>query len=192
MKNSKHKHDPDAELIQQVAHGDENAFEKLVKTYQHAVFNTIYRYIGDYDDLEDVAQEVFVKVWRYAKNFKRKSKFSTWLYRITVNQCLNYRSKRKQRHVSLDEIMEKQKNPKPLIVEIDFGEREKAEVVRKAITELPERQRIALVLSKFEDKTYKEIVQIMGVSLSSVESLIFRARENLKKKLLPLVERREI
>jgi RNA polymerase sigma-70 factor (ECF subfamily) len=186
MKNSKHKHDSDIELIQQVAEGDEHAYEHLVKKYQHSVFNTIYRYIGDYDDLEDVAQEVFVKVWRYAKNFKRKSKFSTWLYRISVNQCLNYRSKHKKRHLSLDELTEKEKVPKSLIVEVDYEKRQKAEIVRKAVNELPERQRIALILSKFEEKSYKEIAEIMGVSLSAVESLIFRAKEFLKKKLLPM------
>jgi len=186
MKNSKHKPDSDAKLIQKVAEGDEGVFEQLVKRYQHAVFNTIYRYIGNYEDVEDIAQEVFIKVWRHAKSFKGKSKFSTWLYRIVVNQCLNYRSKYKKGLVSLDELTEKEKVPKSLIIEIDFEQRQKAEIVRKTVNDLPERQRIALVLSKFEDKSYKEIAKIMEISLSAVESLIFRAKEALKKKLIPL------
>ncbi len=178
--------DPDAELIQQVAQGNENAFEQLVKKYQHSVFNTIYRSIENYDDVEDVAQEVFIKVWRYAKSFKRKSKFSTWLYRIVVNQCLNYRRKHKQRLVSLDEMSEKEKIPESLIIEVDHEQRKKAEIVRNALNELPERQKITLVLSKYEGRTYTEIAEMMKVSVSSVESLIFRAKTSLKEKLLQL------
>jgi RNA polymerase sigma-70 factor (ECF subfamily) len=186
MRKNYNSDDTDAKLIKQVALGDENAFEQLVKKYQHAVFNTIYRYIGNYEDVEDIAQEVFIKIWQKAKSFKRKSKFSTWLYRIVVNQCLNYRSKHKQKLVSLDEMTEKEQIPDSLIVEVDHEQRKKAEIVKKAVNELPEKQRIALVLSKYEEKSYKEIAEIMGVSLSAVESLIFRAKQNLKKQLLPL------
>ena len=178
--------DTDTELIQQIVQGDERAFDQLVSKYQHSVFNIIYRYIGNYEDVEDVAQEVFIKIWQNAHSFKGKSKFSTWLYRIVVNQCLDYRSKHKRKLVSLDEMTEKEQTPESLIVEVDHEQRKKAEIVRKAVGDLPERQRIAIVLSKFEDKSYKEIAEIMGVSLSAVESLIFRAKESLKKKLLPL------
>ncbi len=186
MKKMTWSDDPDAEFIQQITHGNENAFEQLVKKYQHSVFNTIYRYIGNYDDVEDVAQEVFIKVWRHAKSFKGKSKFSTWLYRIVVNQCLNYRNKHKQRLVSLDEMTEKEKIPESLIIEVDHEQRRKAEIVRQALNELPERQRIALVLSKYEGRTYKEIAEMIKASVSSVESLIFRAKFSLKDKLLQL------
>jgi RNA polymerase sigma factor (sigma-70 family) len=186
MARSVSRIDSDAELIQHVAESDENAFEQLVKKYQHAVFNTIYRYLGNYEDVEDIAQEVFIKVWHKAKSFKGKSKFSTWLYRITVNHCLNYRSMHKQKLVSLDEMTEKEQVPESLIVEVDHEKRQKAEIVRKAVNTLPERQRIALILSQFEEKSYKEIAEIMGVSLSAVESLIFRAKQGLKKKLIPL------
>jgi len=186
MRESSTIEDPDAGLIQLITEGHENAFEQLVKKYQHSVFNTIYRSIGNYDDVEDVAQEVFIKVWRHAKSFKGKSKFSTWLYRIVVNQCLNYRRKHKQRQVSLDEMSEKEKIPESLIIEVDHEQRRKAEIVRKALNELPERQRIALVLSKYEGRTYKEIAEMMKVSVPSVESLIFRAKASIKEKLLQL------
>jgi RNA polymerase sigma factor (sigma-70 family) len=186
MARSVSRIDSDAELIQHVAESDENAFEQLVKKYQHAVFNTIYRYLGNYEDVEDIAQEVFIKVWHKAKGFKKKSKFSTWLYRITVNQCLNYRSMYKQKLVSLDEMTEKEQIPESLIVEVDHEKRQKTEIVRKSVNELPDRQRIALILSQFEDRSYKEIAEIMGVSLSAVESLIFRAKQALKKKLILL------
>lgn len=192
MKSIDDKEDQNKELIKKVVEGDEVAFEQLVKKYEHSVLNTVHRYIGNHDEAEDIAQEVFIKVWRHAKSFKGKSKFSTWLYRIVVNQCLNYRSKHKERHASLDEIMEQGKTPESLKVEIEFERQRKSKIVRKAINELPKRQRIALVLSKFEGKSYREIAQIMGVSLSSVESLIFRARGTLKKKLLPLRRKSEI
>lgn len=182
----------DAELIQQVAGGNEKAFEQLVKKYQHAAFNTIYRYIGNYDDVEDVAQEIFIKIWRHAGSFKGKSKFSTWFYRIVVNQCLNYRSKHKQKPVSLDGIIETGRIPESLKTETDHEQRQRAVIVKKAVNELPERQRIALVLAKFEQRTYKEIAQIMKVSVSSVEALIFRARSALKMKLIALRENGKI
>ncbi len=192
MKNIHNSEDPDAKMIKKVAEGDEVAFEQMVKKYEHRVLNTIYRYIGKSDEAEDITQEVFIKVWHHAKSFKGKSKFSTWLYRIVINQCLDYRSKHKERLASLDEIMEQGKTPESLKVEIEFERQRKSKIMKRAIDELPKRQRIAFVLSKFEGKSYKEIAQIMGISLSSVESLIFRARGALKKKLLSLRKKGEI
>lgn len=181
------KEDVDAQVIELIAKGDEQAFEQLVHKYQQAVFNTIYRYIGNQDDVQDLAQEIFIKVWRNAGKFKGKSKFSTWLYRIVVNHCINYRRKNKRKYVSLDELTEQGKTPESLKVEPDPEQRRKVELVRKAVDELPERQRMALVLAQFEEKSYKEIAEIMNVSLSSVESLIFRARSALRVKLANVV-----
>jgi RNA polymerase sigma-70 factor (ECF subfamily) len=183
MINTDVKSDADEHLIALTANGDEEAFERIVHKYQQAVFNTIYRYTGSRDDVQDLAQEIFIKIWRNAAKFKGKSKFSTWLYRIVVNHCINYRRKRRQNHISLDELNEKGQIPESLKVQPDWEERNRAENVRRAVNELPERQRLALVLSQFEGKTYKEIAEIMKVSLSSVESLIFRARSTLKQKL---------
>jgi RNA polymerase sigma-70 factor (ECF subfamily) len=187
MTNFHDKNDADGHSIRLIAEGDEQAFEQLVQKYQQAVFNTIYRYIGNQDDVQDLAQEIFIKVWRNAGKFKGKSKFSTWLYRIVVNHCINYRRKNKLRHVSLDEMTEKGKTPEALKVEPDWEQMRKVELVRRAVDELPDRQRMALVLSQYEEKSYKEIAEIMKVSLSSVESLIFRARSALKGKLAKVV-----
>jgi len=184
--------DADTILVQRISKGDKSAFEELVKKYEHSVFNLIYRYIGNYTEVEDVAQEVFIKVWRKARSFRGKSMFSTWLYRIVVNHCLNYRSKYKQRPLSLDQMMEKENIPNSMKQEIDFEKKKKAEIVRKAIDDLPGKQRMALILSKYEGKSYKEIAEFMNKSLSSIESLIFRAKVNLKKKLQPLKEKGEI
>ena len=183
MTNTAVKSDKDERLIALTAHGDEQAFERIMQKYQQAVFNTIYRYTGSRDDVQDLAQEIFIKVWRNAAKFKGKSKFSTWLYRIVANHCINYRRRRRKDHVSLDEMAEKGQTPEALRVEPDWEARYTAEYVRKAVDELPDRQRMALVLSQFEGRSYKEIAEIMKVSLSSVESLIFRARSRLKQKL---------
>ncbi len=174
--------DDDNRLIELVAGGDEQAFEQLVRRYQQAVFNTIYRYTGRQDDVQDLAQEIFIKVWRNAAKFKGKSKFSTWLYRITANHCINYRRKNRRQHLSLDELTEKGRTPESLKVESDPEQRRNVELVRKAVDELPDRQRMALVLAHFEGRSYKEIAEIMGISTSAVESLIFRARSALRTK----------
>jgi len=174
--------DPDTDLIEQAGQGDERAFEQLVKKYQSMVFSTICRYTGSPDDVEDLAQDVFIKIWRNIKRFKKRSKFSTWVYRITANHCLTYRKKHQNRPVSLDELADKGSTPESLTIEPDHETTQKVAQVKQALQELPSRQRIALVLSQFEEKTYKEIAEIMGISVSSVESLIFRARTALRKR----------
>lgn len=181
------KSDTDEHLIGLAANGDGQAFERIVHKYQQAVFNTIYRYTGSRDDVQDLAQEIFIKVWRNAAKFKGKSKFSTWLYRIVVNHCINYRRRRRQDHISLDELSEKGRTPASLQVRDDWEERNRAKYVRQAVDELPDRQRMALVLSHFEGRSYKEIAEIMKISVSSVESLIFRARSNLRQKLAKVI-----
>jgi RNA polymerase sigma-70 factor (ECF subfamily) len=181
--------DADGALIAAVAAGDADAFEELVRKYERRVLSTAYRYLGDRAAAEDVAQEIFLKVWCRARSFKGKSSFSTWLYRIAVNHCLNFRAKRRRRRAEpLDERVADAR-PGPA----ERQEREaRSRLVREAIAGLPRKQRMALILSKFEGHSYKEIAHIMDVSLASVESLIFRAKQNLKKTLLPLRERGEL
>ena len=173
--------DQDADLISRSAQGDESAFEQLVKKYEHAVFNTVYRYAGNQDDAADLCQEIFLKVWRNAGKFRGKSKFSTWLDRIAVNHCIDYQRKAKQKHVSLDELIEKEVVPGSLTVNPDPGQAKKIEMVRRAVALLPGRQRMALTLAQYDGYSYKEIAKIMKISVSSVESLIFRARSTLRE-----------
>ena len=181
--------DADAELIAATAAGDADAFEQLVRKYERPVSSTIYRYVGDRAAAEDVAKEVFLKVWRRARSFRGKSSFSTWLYLIAVNQCLNFRDTRRRKRTEPLDASFPDGRPG---VEERYEKETKSRLVRAAVDELPGKQRMALVLSKFEGRSYKEIAQIMGASLASVESLIFRARQNLKKALLPLRERGEL
>ncbi len=173
--------DQDADLIKLAAQGDEAAFEQLVKKYEHAVFNTVYRFTGDQDDAADLCQEIFLKVWRNAGKFKGKSKFSTWLYRIAVNHCIDHQRKKGQRNLSLDELIEKEIVPGSLTVNTDPWQAKKIEIVRQAVALLPDRQKMALTLAQYDGYSYREIAAIMKISVSSVESLIFRARSTLRE-----------
>lgn len=179
----------DHELISAAAQGDADAFEALVKKYERRVLATAYRYIGDARTAQDIAQEVFLKVWQKAGQFRHQSYFSTWLYRIVVNQCLNYREKHQSRkEVELEEeILDDGAD-----IEEDMERERKSRLVRKVLKKLPGRQRLALILSYFDEHSYKEIAEIMGTTRSSVESLIFRAKQNMKKRIMPLRESGEI
>jgi RNA polymerase sigma-70 factor (ECF subfamily) len=178
-----HETDCDAGLVRRVANGEEAAFEELVGKYQHSVLNTIHRYVGDYDAAEDISQEVFVILWNKAGTFKGNSKFSTWLYRVVANQCLQFRRKSKAGVVSLDGIAARGQLPEALQVCDDSARAERIAAVKQAVAGLPERQRMALVLSRIEGMTYKEVAEIVGGTASSVDSLIVRAKENLRGKL---------
>jgi len=177
----------DLNLAVRVARGDEAAFDELVREYQHSVINTIHRYVGEYDAADDIAQEVFVIVWNKAGMFRGKSTFSTWLYRIVVNQCLQFRRRRQRRPaaVSIDGF-DPDSPPEALQIAEDREQAERTAAVRRALSELPDRQRIALILSHYEERSYREIADIMGTSVGSVESLIFRAKDGLRSKLASL------
>ncbi len=160
----------------------------MVRAYERKVLSTTYRYVGDPTAARDLTQEIFVKVWLRAPSFKHEALFSTWLYRIVVNHCINFQLTRKKRQMeSLNENV-----PGDGILADKFDEEKRARHLREAVAKLPERQRMALILAKFEGKSYVEIAGLMRVSVSSVESLLFRAREGLRKMLLPLKEKGEI
>jgi len=186
--------DVDVKLMKKIAQGDLSAFRPLVEKYQNTIINIIYRYIGNRSEAEELTQEVFLRVFKSAKKYKPRAKFSTWLYRITINLCLNYkRDKKKIPMVSLNtpsenngqeiiEIIPASKNSRPDII---LQNEERNIIIKRAIYSLPEKQRIAVILQEFEDLSYKEISRIMKCSVSAVESLLFRARENLRKRLTP-------
>jgi len=173
----------DGELVRLIAAGNERAFEELVEKHQHSVLNTIHRYVGDRGVADDIAQDVFIIVWRKAHTFKGTSRFSTWLYRVVANQCLQFQRKKKRNVVSLDGIASGGQLPEALQVSDDHARAARIALVKRAVAELPERQRLALILSHIEDMTYKEIAEIMGGTASAVDSLIIRAKENLRAKL---------
>lgn len=181
--------EPDIVLLRRTASGDETAFEGLIKRYERAVFSTVYRHIGSPEDVEELAQEIFFKIWRNAAKFKERSSFSTWLYRITINHCLNYKAKKINRiqHISIEEISKSGKLPDCLKTDPVYDGNNRLALIRQAIQELPKRQKAAFILAQYEDKSHREIAEIMKISVSSVHSLIFRARMILQQQLAKLL-----
>jgi RNA polymerase sigma-70 factor (ECF subfamily) len=180
----------DNELLTLVAAGDQPAFEQLVLRHQGKVFHLAYRFTSNRQDAEDLAQEVFIKIWKFARTFKGQSAFSTWLYRLAVNTCLNYRQKKKIETEPLPLLGDFAAETSVAGAEIITRERES--LLNKALNELPVRQKMALILANFEGKSYEEIAAIMEVSLSAVETLLFRARHNLAEILKPLKNKGEL
>lgn len=185
-------------LIEKLKQGDEAAFKQIVETWQNMVYNTSIGILQNAQDAEDVAQEVFVQVFESVKTFKAESKFSTWLYRITVSKSLDHlrRKKRKKRFAYMQSLFNAGNQT---IIEVpDFNHpgvtldnKERAAVLFRAISLLPENQKVAFTLHKLEGLSYQEISDVMKTSVSSVESLMHRAKNNLKKSLVGHYENNE-
>jgi RNA polymerase sigma-70 factor (ECF subfamily) len=183
----------DPELIQGILRRDRIAFQYLVNHYQEQVIKTAFYFLGNMEDAEDLSQELFLDIIHSMKSFKRTSSLSTWIYRITVNRSLNELKKNQRRWmvVRLESIFGrslengKRQEVEPSATGVEFEEKEKRELLHSAINRLPESQRIAFVLNKFDEQPYKQIAEIMNISLPSVESLIHRAKINLQKHLIP-------
>ena len=177
-------------LVEQLKQGDEAAFKTIVETWQNMVYNTALGIVQSQEDAEDIAQEVFVQVYQSISSFKGESKFSTWLYRITVTKSLDHerKKKRKKRFGFVRSLFGEQNEV--IVNPPDFNHpgvaldnKENAAVLFKAIAELPENQRVAFTLNKVEGLSYQEVSDVMKTTVSSVESLMHRAKNNLRKKL---------
>jgi RNA polymerase sigma-70 factor (ECF subfamily) len=184
--------DPGAALMLRVKRGDRQAFAELVETYKQPVFNLVVRILQDETEAEDVAQNVFIQVHRSAARYKPSAKFTTWLFTIARNLCLN-EIRRRSRHPadSIDVTPDPADETAPrqfedvTVTAPDAAalQRELAGKVEEALAALPENQRTAILLFQREELSYEEIAGVIGCSLSSVKSLIFRARETLKERL---------
>ena len=186
--------DPDAALMLRVQQGDLKAFEELVDKYKQPVMNVIYRTIGDATEAEDLCQVVFVQVFKSAHRYRVAARFSTWLYTITRNLCLN-EIRRRSRHPadSLDaphpdhedqpsRQIEDTRNSSP---PDQLLQEELQQKIQQALSELPDNQRIAILLCRQSELSYEDIARVLGCSLSATKSLIHRGRETLKQKLKP-------
>lgn len=183
----------DQKLVERIQAGDEAAFEEFVNKYQEMVINVCYRFIHSKDDAMDVAQEVFIKVYESIASFKAQSKVSTWLYRIAVNKSLNFLRNKKRKSIfsSLDLLFENpDSNPVEKISDETPDSQEKMEkdedkqILIKVINELPEKQKTAITLNKFEELPYKDIAEIMGISVTEAGVLINRAKNKIQKKII--------
>jgi RNA polymerase sigma-70 factor (ECF subfamily) len=186
--------DTDAALMDRVRQGDREAFEALVLRYQQPVLSFVHRILRDGAEAEDVAQHTFVQIWRAAHRYRSSARFSTWLFTIARNLCLN-EIRRRARHPaeSLDASgAEDDQAPARQHADVaaegapDLLVREElVQKVDEAIAELPENQRTALLLCREEEMSYEEIAQVLDTSVSATKSLIFRGRETLKQRLKP-------
>ena len=179
-------------FITQLREGNQAAYSQLLDKYQQKVFGTCISFIPNKEDAEDVAQEIFLEVFKSVSKFKGDSKLSTWIYKIATNKCLEFIRKKntKKRFAFMQTIFG---NEIPIDKTSYFTEvnhpgillenKEKSATIFKAINTLPEAQRVVFTLAKIDDKSYQEIVEITGKSLSSVESLMFRAKKGLQTKL---------
>lgn len=180
------------ELIAGLMTQDKAAIGFLVETFQKQIIKTAYNFVDNMEDAEDLSQEVFMEVLRSIGRYKKKSALSTWIYRITVNRSLDHLRRQKRRNIvqRLESFIRISNDggsryvAEPATIYTHHEEREKRKILESAINSLPENQKIAFVLSKYDDLSYKEIADVMNLSLPSVESLIFRARMNLQKKLV--------
>ena len=185
----------DEQLVERVQRGDKNAFNLLVRKYQHKVVNLVARYVNNPGDVPDVAQEAFIKAYRALPTFRGESAFYTWLYRIAVNTAKNYLTSQGRRPPSSDveadeaeyygggEALQEVATPENLALTDEIKR-----TVFAAIEALPEDLRTAITLRELEGLSYEEIAEIMDCPVGTVRSRIFRAREAIDKKLQPLIE----
>ncbi|MCC6758481.1 MAG: sigma-70 family RNA polymerase sigma factor [Candidatus Omnitrophica bacterium] len=188
--------DPDVLLMLEAQKGNTASFEALLRKYFSRIFNFAYRYLGSRESAEDIAQETFIRVHRSLASYSPQSKFQTWLYVIARNLCLNELRNNKNRAYSLDGMLETEDGEMPA----QFADHNAAdpanELVNKetlaklieVIESLPENQRTAVLLQRFDGLSYDEIAKVLGCSLQAVKSLLNRAKESLKDKLSSLPE----
>ena len=178
------------ELLSRLRNGEEPAFKELVILFQDRVFNTALGLLQHHTEAEDIAQEVFIQIFRSIQQFKGDSLLSTWIYRITVTKSLDHlRSKKRKKRFGFFSSLFGDDN-RPLYEPVDFNhpgvkqeQREDAVLLFKMIDQLPENQQTAFILNKLEELSYREIAAILKTTESAIDSLLQRAKQNLRKKL---------
>ena len=186
----------DAEVMLMVKAGDDSAFNYLVQKYRRPMVNFMYRMAHNAAGAEDLAQEVFLRVYRSRESYEASAKFTTWLYRIATNLAVNHardtRHERPESQVSLDEPDEESGHTLDLAdgtpsVEENLMQRERLAAIRQRVQALPERQRMAVVMHKYQQMDYRQIADVLKLSESATKSLLFRAYETLREQLRQFV-----
>ena len=180
-------------LMERIGSGDHMAFRHLVERHQNAVIGTVAKMLGNSSDAEDISQQVFLRIWRNAKRYRPEAKFTTYLFTITRNLVFNETRRRgRKKEVSSDEreensnhLLEASPERQP---DAELLQAELQRAVDQAISELPDNQRMAVVLRRYEQLSYDEIADVLSLSVSAVKSLLFRARTALRESLSSYLE----
>jgi RNA polymerase sigma-70 factor, ECF subfamily len=177
---------PEIEWMRRIREGDMEAFRLLVETHQSRIVGTISKMLGSDVEAEDLAQQVFIRVWRSAPRYKPTAKFTTWLFRITRNLVFN-EMRRKRHFVEHSDLAEpserKERAPDQVLLEEELQT-----AIQDAISKLPDAQRLAIVLRRYEELPYEEIAKVMGTTVPAVKSILFRARAELRERLARYLE----
>ncbi len=183
----------DKDLIQKAKNGDKSAFQRLVIKYDKIVLNIAYSYKNNKDDADDIYQEVFIRVYKGLKNFESRSKFPTWLYRITVNVCIEH--KRKQKIHGHQSLTDSNKDNNYFENTLESKNRtdtetlnnEASELIKQEINKLPKQLKMAFTLKHYQGLKIKEISKIMNCSEGTIKSYIFTSNKKLRNVLKPLL-----
>jgi len=181
----------DEQLVEGLVNGQAGAFRELVERHQHKLINICYRFVHNKSEAEDLAQETFLEVYRSIDRFRGQSSLSTWIYRIAVSKSLDFvrkqsrekRGGRLKALLRLDDSTIEIPAPSSTVPDRVMEQKERQRVLQSALARLPDKQHVAFVLSKYDGLSYQEIAETMKTSVSSVESLIHRAKNNLQKGL---------
>ena len=179
-----------SELIKKAIEGDESAYKNLLENYRGAIYNLIYKMVRNKEETEDLVQEAFMKAFKALPSFNEEYAFSTWLYKIAVNNCIDHMRKKKLQTYSInkpvqskDGELDREFPDTSMSPDKSILSEERASIIETAIDELPENYKTAIILRHSEEKSYEEISKILNIPLGTVKARIFRAREMLKKKL---------
>jgi RNA polymerase sigma-70 factor (ECF subfamily) len=184
----------DLAWMARIKHGDTEALRDLIEAHQHRVIGTVAKMLGDDSDAEDIAQQVFIRVWKSATRYEPTAKFTTWLFKITRNLVFNELRRRKRHPAqSLDAALEDERPMQAPDLTTKAPDEsllndEMQAAIQKAIEELPEIQRMAVILRRYDDIPYEDIGEILGLSVPAVKSVLFRARTELREKLKRYLE----
>ena len=190
-KSNPHLCDPDVRLMLEFQKGNKASFETLMRKYFPRLLNFIYRHVSNRETAEDLVQEVFIRVYKSGSHYKPQSKFQTWVFTIARNLSLNELRRYKHKVVSIDatlssddgELKRQVEDPRSASPDEDMLRKEKAAAVKAAINNLPENQRVAVLLRRYEQFSYEDIARTMNVSVKAVKSLLSRAKESLRAQL---------
>jgi RNA polymerase sigma-70 factor (ECF subfamily) len=173
----------DYELVKECLEGDRGAFAEIVERYKRLIYSVVYNMIRDKDEVQDISQEVFVRIYKALGRYNPQYKFSTWSVKIATNLCLDILRKKKIDSAPIEEI--ESYSDKKGIPEDKFVEKERNEIIRNAVQQLPEKYRVPVVLFHQNGMSYNEMTEILGEPITIIKNRLYRARKMLKEKLLP-------